>query len=165
MEEDRNRQLFSVDQKVSIVMLFFAMILYFYIIPIEVEEGTLSSVVSLQPSFMPKLMSLCLATLSILLFTTSSKRKKYNEERQKRQSASLKRIVICVALLFSYAYSIEILGYTLSTIVALAVLLYFFGTKNKIELIIIPIGVTLVLYCFFRGIMEVLLPEGFIFTG
>lgn len=166
MEENvRSKHLLNVDQKVSVVMLVFAIVLYLYIIPTEVEEGTLSSMVSLQPSFMPKLMSLCLAVLSILLFITSAKHKNCPEERKDHQSYSLKRTAICIGLLFSYAYLIEILGYIISTIVAVAVLLYFFGTKNRIELIVIPIGVTLLLYWFFRGVMEVLLPEGFIFTG
>ena len=148
----------NTDRKIGLGLLVFSALIYFVVIPREIDAST-SGLRGLNPAFMPKLLTILLAGFSGLLIFTG----KPAESEEDSAPGSRKNVWLTLAFLVFYAYAIEPLGYLLSTGVTLAGFLCFFGTRKVWVIGAVSLTVPFALYWFFGKIMLVMLPAGTLF--
>ncbi|MBW1973542.1 MAG: hypothetical protein DRG20_01955 [Deltaproteobacteria bacterium] len=157
------KKILNRDQKSGIFIFIFSIFLYFYLIPNEVKGKATGG---MKPSFIPDLLAIILAFLSLLLifepFIRSLKTKEkifINEQPIKIPS----RTIVVSAIFFAYIFITPFLGYLLSSFLILAILLFYFGNRKWYIVIPLIFVFPLMLYWFFAKVMLVLLPQGRIF--
>lgn len=149
----------NTDKKIGTGLLIFCGLLYFLIIPREIDSSG-SGMMGLNPAFMPKILTVLLAGLAVLLILTG----RAAEKDPGHIRPFPKTIWLTLAFLVFYAYALEPLGYLPTTMLALAGFLYFFGTRKLWVIAAVSITVPLVLYGFFGKVMLVMLPAGTLFN-
>ena len=147
----------KADRWIGGVLLLFAVLLYFVIIPREVESAGRS--LGLQPSFMPNLVALLLGFIGLCLFIVNPQEQEEEEEETPSHLFPLS-VLITLGVLFLYPFAAEWLGYLVSSAGILAFFFFFFGCRNLLLLGALSLGVPLGLYWFFAKIMLVMLPRG-----
>jgi len=156
--ENSQRGKWNTDKMIGAGLLLFSSALYFFIIPREVEcRGT--ALIGLSPAFIPRLITIILAGLSLLLVFAG----RQAEEDSEGIKPFTKPVWLTLVFLAIYAYAMEPLGYLITTALTLAGFLYFFGTRNKLIIACISIAVPLILYWFFGKFMLIALPTGTLF--
>jgi len=78
---------------------------------------------------------------------------------------NIRRLTLVIATLVIGVSLINIIGYYISMAVVTAVIMWLLGSRNKIELISVPIGWVLFSYFVFARLLNVRLPVGIIFSG
>ncbi len=144
------------DRWIGVGVLLFATLLYFVIIPREVESAGRS--LGLQPSFMPNLIAFFLGFVGLALMIVNPQ----EQEEDEGSGASLLPLsaIITLGVLFLYPFAAEWLGYLVSSAGILAFFFFFFGCRNFLLLGALSLGVPLGLYWFFAKVMLVMLPRG-----
>ena len=74
------------------------------------------------------------------------------------------RVITTFMIILAYVFLIGILGYLVITPVALGLLMWYFGERRWLLILSIAILTTAGLFCFFRYIMYIILPEGILFS-
>jgi putative tricarboxylic transport membrane protein len=156
--ENSHKGKWNTDKMIGFGLLLFSATLYFFIIPREMESRG-AALIGLNPAFIPKLLTIILAGLSLLLIYTG----RQAEEDSEGIRPFTKPVWLTLVFLAIYAYAMEPLGYLITTALTLAGFLYFFGTRNKLIIGCISIAVPLILYWFFGEFMLIALPTGTLF--
>lgn len=90
--------------------------------------------------------------------------KKYKEQGNKSEenenSGQLKIIIIYMVFIGVYIFIMDKIGYSLSTYLFTLLSLLFLKVQSKKVLIILPVGITLVIYFVFTNLLAVMLPRG-----
>lgn len=149
----------NTDQKIGAGLLGLCVLLYFLIIPREIDSSG-SGLVGLNPAFMPQLLTILLAGFSALLIIFGRPAEKNPEGIRPFP----KPVWLTLAFLVFYAYALEPLGYLPTTTLTLAGFLYFFGTRKITVIAAMSISIPLILYWFFGKVMLVMLPVGTLFS-
>ena len=144
------------DRWIGTGLLLFAALLYFVIIPREVDSAGRS--LGLQPSFMPNLIALFLGFTGLLLTIVNPQ----EQEEDENSGTSLLPLSVLITLgaLFLYPFAAEWLGYLVSSAGILVFFFFFFGCRNLPLLGTLSLGIPLALYWFFSKVMLVMLPRG-----
>lgn len=148
----------NTDRKIGIGLLVCCSLLFLVIIPREIDASS-SGLMGLNPAFMPKLLTMLLAGFSGLLILFG----KPADKAEDSPAEGRRNVWLTLAFLVFYAYAIEPLGYLLSTGLALAGFLYFFGTRRIWMITAVSVSVPFILYWFFGKVMLVMLPAGTLF--
>jgi hypothetical protein len=109
----------------------------------------------------PRFWFFVLIPVTILAFIPILK----GEERPDPQWGSLQRLGIVFATLVLSLFSFRYIGYYISSAVFLVVVIWVLESRNKIELIAVPVGWMIFSYFFFARLLYVRLPVGRLFTG
>ena len=112
-------------------------------------------------TFWPRIILGLLLIVSILKIVTGlleSKRQK-NSETKKRVNRFY--LITMVVLVFIYMFIINYMGFVISTLLFLIIALYVLGMKNKIVLILAPLGITISVIILFVGLLYIPFPKGF----
>jgi hypothetical protein len=116
------------------------------------------------PGFFPRVLAVIVGFLSVLELITSRK------AVESEASASVKlfckenvKVWISLGLIIGYFIGLKVLGFAISTIMYLFIMLKYYKVKNKIVQISIPIGITAVLFIVFTVLLDVQLPSGILF--
>lgn len=146
----------------SVILLTFGIILYFYLIPTQVpmSEGM---PMAMSPQLFCKISAGCLILLSLILLFNSQRVEQGEEEKAPSKAESkdqLLRGTISVGIAIVYITLINVLGYFVSTSIALAVFTLFFGARNWLVIISSQIVVLLFIYLLFVKGLHVVLPSG-----
>lgn len=108
------------------------------------------------PEFFPSILAIILIGLSLILFLTSIGKK------EDREMGFFNPIVFKTYLtilgLFAYILILNIMGFILSTIAILFILIRFYGMKSIPKLAIVSVVATFVLYGVFHLLLSVPLP-------
>jgi putative tricarboxylic transport membrane protein len=109
------------------------------------------------PQFFPRIVVSGIIIISILLIIQDilNKNEKITFAYKKADAIRVIFLVLVVAI---YIFVMPIIGYLLSTMVTLAVVLCIFGLRNIKNLILIPVIYTLLSNYIFRALLRVGLP-------
>ncbi|MGP9724269.1 tripartite tricarboxylate transporter TctB family protein [Corynebacterium sp. AOP40-9SA-29] len=105
---------------------------------------------------LPRLIGFALAGLGVLLLFNSEKNTFLPEK-----GARL-RTVLIVAAGIAYTYAMTPLGFMLSTLVFMVVGLLIMGIRSPLRLVLVPVGVSVIVYYLFTAALGVYLPDGII---
>jgi len=151
---------------VSLMFIGLGLFMYFYLIPTQVPPGV-SAQFGLSPATFPQGSAILLTLLSLINFLDSF-RLPINKEKMSERNSSVPqtdtfRLLITCTILISYVPLLIFLGYFISTIFVLSILMFNFGFRSKFRVPLIAIALTVILYLFFQRLMLVQLPVGFLF--
>ncbi|WP_164671166.1 tripartite tricarboxylate transporter TctB family protein [Virgibacillus doumboii] len=136
---------------ISILTIIFGGITYYYTLSFPDVPGSITG-----PAFMPRIYAVLLIALGIILFCKSVFIS--NEE----PNPNSKKVLLFILLFIIYAVLIPILGFYLSSILFLVMLLWMNHVKKVIYLVSVPAGVAFFLFVFFQQLLNVPLPTGFL---
>jgi hypothetical protein len=148
------------DVVVGGVLLVFCVVVYL-IIPIEIQElMRYDASMGLSPAVFPKISVFLIAGFSAVLIFFGLRPKDVAQDRQALGIGSRARVITAFIIILVYVYLIGILGYLVITPLALIILMWYFGERRWLLILSVAILTTTGLFCFFRYIMYIILPEG-----
>lgn len=111
------------------------------------------------PGFFPRIVAVCMFITSSILFVKGMKIKVIESKNE----IDIKNVLITILILIAYVLMFEPLGFTIATMVFLFALMTHFREKalrNYAINGIIAIVVSLGIYKFFVGVLNLMLPSG-----
>ena len=158
------------DGKVGIGIVGFALVVYFYLIPLGIEQpvGRKAAVavglfksVALSTRLFPALLTITLGVLGVLLILIDFLKKKEISEKTFRQSTRIRyRSLITMGIVIAYFWLIPTMGYLYATILTLAMMIYCFGMRNWIRILLVATIFPFLLYLSIEKMMLIPLPTG-----
>lgn len=112
------------------------------------------------PGSFPKILSVIIGILSIILFVQSI----LNKEITKGSTEKIKPAVIAMTIIFIYLLSIKWFGFFYVTPFVIIVFLIYAKVKHWMLYVGLPVGVIVFVYFIFEKMLQVPLPNGSIFA-
>nr|WP_272899182.1 tripartite tricarboxylate transporter TctB family protein [Caldalkalibacillus salinus] len=134
----------------AIIIAFSGLMLYFVK---ELPEPT--GAVELGPAFFPKLILyfiILLCILQILTITLS------NHKQMSAGDSNMGSVMLLIANMIGYVFGLEIIGYQLSTLIFISLLLALLGVRNYKILISVPLVSVLIIFVVFDWMLNVPMP-------
>jgi D-alanyl-lipoteichoic acid acyltransferase DltB (MBOAT superfamily) len=144
------------EQAGGIILGVFSLVLYFLIIPAEIADTRL---MGLSPRLMPEVVGILLFVLAVLLFISGFRKRHLQEQKiytLSRLEASL--IMKSLAVVAVNIVIFELVGYIISTMLTLGLLMYMYGQRKKKVLFSITLALPIVFYLFFTKVLKMVLP-------
>lgn len=138
----------------SILMIILASFVYYYAGRFVGLGGS-----DLGPSFFPRMVSIFIYILSVLLIIVTLTTHKVDKQSLFNKNGFLRVLSGAILILF-YFILIKGIGFIFSTIVFLVVFMKLLGIRIWIKSILISITTTLIVYYLFQDILKVRLPSG-----
>lgn len=113
------------------------------------------------PSFMPRVYSVLLIMLGLLLIMNLFKN---NEAANSIDRKNLKNVLFSMLLVLMYIILIRYIGFYISTLLFSISFLLFSRVRNKYVIISLPIGIITVIFIFFDKLLKVAIPLGILFS-
>lgn len=146
----------SVEKYGGLLLAVFSLILYFIIIPLQVGDVK-NAVVT--PQSLPKALTLFMVFLSVCLSISGyHKSKNSNQKIYTINFSEVKLVLLSLAVIAVYILVIKYLGYLITTVIALAILMYAFGQRKLIKILSVSILVPIAIQLFFTNLMKIYLP-------
>ncbi|SDM52096.1 tripartite tricarboxylate transporter TctB family protein [Halarsenatibacter silvermanii] len=112
--------------------------------------------------FMPQVISVLLALLSIgLFFQTYKEKNKKNNNSSKITLKDIKNIILVMLGLIMYYYTLRAIGFIILTPILMMYLIYLFNKKISVKAAIFSIILTSALYFVFGGWLNIPIPTMF----
>ena len=113
------------------------------------------------PTTVPNFVLAVIIVLSIVTLIEEVMKEYKKHEKKENISGKGKdilKVLALSALMVGYALTLRSVGFIPVSIVLTILTMLLFGEKNKIMLIAVPIGITLIIYILFRFGLSVILP-------
>ena len=155
---------FNRDNIAGLVLLVFSLILAFYLTPNHVESRS-GGPLALSPRLFCYLTSGLLAVLSLILTFSNLKRNAETAVAETRLNSwePIIRGLICTAIACLYVAMADILGFFVSTALAMTVFLIYFGVRKWSGILLFQIVVLGFIYLLFIKALKVVMPDGILF--
>lgn len=123
-----------------------------------------SSKTGIGVSTFPKLLAGLLIIFSIVIIIQAIKNSSFSKKEPtfKEFKKGHKLIIAVIIILIIYIQMLEVLGFILSSFLLLITLMFVFGERRKIILLLVPLLFSVILYLVFSKMAMVFLPEGII---
>lgn len=123
-----------------------------------------SSKTGIGVSTFPKLLAGLLIIFSIVIIIQAIKNSSFSKKEPifKEFKKGHKLIIAVIIILIIYIQTLEVLGFILSSFLLLITLMFIFGERRKIILLLVPLLFSVILYLVFSKMAMVFLPEGII---
>lgn len=121
-----------------------------------IKEETLSLY---GPNFFPQVLAVALAGCAILLLINALQGKAL-KMTDRIHAAGFVRVVICIAICIGYLLLMQVLGFAVSTMIFLFILMTFLGQKNLLIRAVSSVGVAMFIWAIFRFVLIIPTPTG-----
>lgn len=168
------RKVVQLDILLAIILIFFSVALFCFVIPAQINEPSYIKSKYLSPAFIPRLFTICLGLVALILLAQSVPQLKHKQQKtpqfeQKTAHGSNAKKKRYLALFLwgvccLFVYSIELFGILIPSILFLGALISYFGEKRWVLNLSIMILIPTFLYLFFHVIVNVQFPEGILLT-
>ena len=150
------------NSKADIVAAIFLLLVSFFVFWISKDFP--SSKTGIGVSTFPKLLAGVLIIFSIIIIIQAIKNSSFSKKEPifKEFKKGHKLIIAVIIILIIYIQMLEVLGFILSSFLLLITLMFIFGERRKIILLLVPLLFSVVLYLVFSKMAMVFLPEGII---
>ena len=123
-----------------------------------------SSAYGYGPNFFPQLLSILLFIMATI-FLVQAIRPKVSSEKEPFDKSGMIRLTIAIGLCIGFIFLMKLLGFAISTMIFLFLLMTLLEQKGIIKRILISIGVSLAAWALFRLFLHIPVPTGiFSFT-
>ena len=143
-----------IDISVGSTLSFFSVIIFLYS-----NEYKVGNIIQYGPNFFPQLLSVIMLFLSLMLIVNAVKGKSQTD-LESIDKVGFIRSAITLGIAVAYLVIMQFLGFFISTVLFLYVLMTFIGHKGKLVRIISCLGVTIIVYGIFYLFLKVPLPGG-----
>jgi len=155
------------DRITALAILFSSLLVIFVIIPLQIKYDINYEIIGPKPDFFPLLSTWIIVILAVWLFgLTFSKTKgqkgsdiQERKLKKKEEWEAYKCLLLCVV----YIIAMKFIGFTLSTIAAIACLFLQQGIKKPKKIILYSLIYSVLVFLLFRYAMKVYFPVGLIF--
>ena len=121
----------------------------------------------LSASFFPELSLLLMGGLSVVLLIKSlvarSKNLPSEGNASRLDRSQIRQVAAITATMVAYVYAIELIGYYLSSVLAMITVMLILGIRNWLRLLLVPPGLMLAVYLFFELTLKIMIPRGLFF--
>ncbi len=150
------------NSKADIVAAIFLLLVSFLVF--WISKGFPSSKTGIGVSTFPKLLAGVLIIFSIIIITQAIKNSSFSKEEPIFEEFKKGHVLIIavIVILIIYIQTLEALGFILSSFLLLITLMFIFGERRKIILLLVPLLFSVILYLVFSKMAMVFLPEGII---
>ena len=108
----------------------------------------------------PRILAGIITVLSVALIIRTLREKKYSPPCFEGFTKGVKLIFIVIGLLIGYILILKHLGFIISSILLMGILLVVFGERRKLILALVPTGFVIGVYIVFQKFAMVPLPKG-----
>lgn len=146
----------KAEQFTGVLLGLFSVLLYIVLIPWQIADVKSAGVT---PRFLPEALAVLLLVLSVCLFVNGYGKR--NIAVQKNYSFAPKETALVIKsllILSAYIIFLEVVGYLLTTIAALGLLMYMYGQRRVKILLPVTIGLPVAIYLFFTKVLQIVLP-------
>ncbi|MBZ4683338.1 MAG: putative tricarboxylic transport rane protein [Fusobacteriaceae bacterium] len=147
----------KINIAIGIIFIIFSSFIY---MKANTFKQTLIVDIGLGADFFPKLISIIIILISILLIYLSIKNKELSNNVSSVFNSDMKNSIIGMFLLIIYGISLNIIGYLISTIIFCYIFLHIFKVKNILLKITISLIFSLIIYFIFNRVFLITLPVG-----
>lgn len=153
------------DALAGFIMLAYSLIHIFYLTPVQVELHQNDTVLALSPRLFCYITAGTLACLSatLLFMSLSPKGRRAAAQAPPTSWQPLMRGLFCSALACAYVALASVLGFFVSTALAMVVFLIYFGVRSWSGILVFLVIVLGFIYLFFVQALKVVMPEGLFF--
>ena len=120
-------------------------------------QATGFTYMGISPGFFPRLLSGLISFLALILMIQGMRRKKDDEFEFDRKA--MKRVLVVAAMAFVYVFVMQYIGYIISTMLFLFLVLKYYGVSTKVT-VIITVVLPFLVYYTFTEVMYVVVPVG-----
>jgi len=149
---------------VAVLFIVTALLMLLVAIPFGVVEPKKVKFDALNPSYYPRIVSYCLLVFGVVLLIVRIAAKSATDTTQSSKKDSgdinLKRLLWIAGILAFYYLSLPTLGFVLSSMIVLLLLLLIAGESSPWTLICLPIVLPFGLYYFFVKVANIPIPAG-----
>lgn len=153
------------DTLAGLIFLAYSLIHIFFLTPDQVELHQNDTVAALSPRLFCYITAGTLAVLSAILIIMSLSPKSQKEAAEATASSwrPFMRGVFCTAVACAYAALASVLGFFVSTAIAMIVLLLYFGVRSWSGILLFLVVILGFLYLFFVEALKVVMPDGLLY--
>ena len=135
----------------------FSLALYFFIIPSQIKLVDFHTTIS--PRYFPTILSFVLLIFSSSLAIEGyMDRKKENQKIYTFEAKEVKFVIATLCIITLQTIGFTTIGYLVPSCLALAALMYMYGQRNYIIILLIAILLPLGIKLFFENTIQVYLP-------
>lgn len=170
MEQKRNLG----NMIISSFMLLISIIIFFIIIPTQIQNPPQVKSIFLKPTFAPRVFTILLGVLGLILLLKAILKRKvglfkeeeteeaYGDEKYtfEKEKLAIFVLFICVITVILINY----IGIVVSSIFFLVFIMMYFGQKRWLLIILVSVLVPIILFFFFHELANVMLPMGRLFS-
>lgn len=157
----------TTNTKIGLFMVVVCLAVYFLAIPTIPEDIWAGRRPGLTSKFLPKVITVSMMILGALLVMNEYiplESRKAIEVRIEMTRHEKTRALVTMLIIAGYVYAVSLFGFLFPTMLALGMLMWYFGERNWAVIVLTSVGLSWVLYYFFGKIMMLLLPRGWIFS-
>ena len=157
----------TTNTKIGLFMVVVCLAVYFLAIPTIPEDIWAGRRPGLTSKFLPKVITVSMMILGALLVMNDYiplESRKAIEVRIEMTRHEKTRALVTMLIIAGYVYAVSLFGFLFPTMLALGMLMWYFGERNWAVIVLTSVGLSWVLYYFFGKIMMLLLPRGWIFS-
>ena len=157
----------TTNTKIGLFMVVVCLAVYFLAIPTIPEDIWAGRRPGLTSKFLPKVITVSMMILGALLVMNEYiplESRKAIEVRIEMTRHEKTRALVTMLIIAGYVYAVSLFGFLFPTMLALGMLMWYFGERNWAVIVLTSVGFSWVLYYFFGKIMMLLLPRGWIFS-
>ena len=151
------------DTLIGFVLLLYSLIHIFYLTPDQVELHQNDAVLAMSPRLFCYITAGTLAFLSAVLIGLSLTPGGQKAAASPSSWRPLMRGLFCTAVACAYALLAGVLGFFVSTILAMIALLLYFGVRSWPGILLFLVVVLGFLYLFFVEALRVVMPDGLLY--
>ncbi len=145
------------DLKLGTILMFFCLFLWFYAIPFQTRGGN--------QALFPKFATIFLFVPAILLIIKGfrSRGKSGGAEAGAGQKFFSRHTLLILPMILAYIFLIDIIGYYVSSFLAIVSFMLYFGVRRPLPMIVTPSVLLLAVYIIIGKVLSFPMPEGFLF--
>lgn len=148
-------------------MVVICLMVYFLAIPTIPEDIWAGRRTGLTSKFFPKMITFSMLILGALLAINEYiplESRKAIAVRIEMTRHEKTRALVTMLIIASYVYLVYLFGFLFPTMLALGMLIWYFGERHWTVIVLTSVGLSWALFYFFGKIMMLLLPRGWIFS-
>jgi putative tricarboxylic transport membrane protein len=146
----------NVHQVAGGILLLFSLLMLFLIIPAQIRNV---QSIGVTPRFMPQLLTVLLAILSILLAVDGYRKRELPDQKEYEiDPVNLKLFAITFVVMIINVLLVNTLGYLISTALTLLALMLVYGQRNLKYMIPVALLVPFAIQQFLTRLLYVRLP-------
>jgi len=156
----------SSNRLTGIFFLLFGVLSYFVLVPKGIVVPKNIGHITTSPAFWPSIISIIIGLMGVLLMLpekiTSSVDEDSSDDDEKRTpwKTRIPRLLVVLALLFAFYYSIESLGMVVPAMLLIFILMVYSGYRRWGLIVFLSALVPIILYIFFVHVANIPIPLG-----
>lgn len=154
----------KTDTFIGIVLVVFAAILLFLLIPAFVKPSPYGEVQEriVGTKFLPQLVAVAIGLLAVLLIVNAERSRRGDSRPTRLSFRTDSRLFVAFLICAGYVLGMYLFGFMIATVASLTGLMRIFGERRPLTLLLVSVVTTAFLYFVFAKLLYVVFPYGIV---